>query len=110
MSKLFRSLGGGDRRWCCPFCCMMFIVLLGTSQAEPQWSKMTWAGEAAWEASSSGWTAVVSAERGRLVSIAPVETGDNLLFTSPKDSISWGGHRCWLGPQAGWKSIWPPPG
>ena len=64
----------------------------------------------AWESTSAGWTAVVSGERSRLVASVDHGTGDNLLFTTPtKESVFWGGHRCWLGPQSGWKANWPPP-
>lgn len=74
------------------------------------WKETTWQGEKAWESTSSGWTAVVSAERSRLVAITDAATGENLLFATPtKDAVSWGGHRCWLGPQSGWKANWPPP-
>lgn len=74
------------------------------------WKQTTWQGENAWESSSSGWKAVVSAERSRLVAIVDDGAGENLLFATPtKKSISWGGHRCWLGPQSGWKADWPPP-
>ena len=72
--------------------------------------KTSWQGEKAWASTSSGWTAVVSGERSRLVAIADAVTGVNLLFATPaKDPVSWGGHRCWLGPQSGWKKNWPPP-
>ena len=90
---------------------MLHSFLLGSLRAEPisDWRPTTWDGESAWEASSSDWTAIVSEGRARLVSLAPVGSGENLLFAPPKASISWGGHRCWLGPQSEWKAIWPPP-
>jgi hypothetical protein len=90
---------------------VLFSILFGNVRADPaeNWRPTTWDGEAAWEAASAGWMAIVSEGRARLVSIAPVGSGDNLLFASSKASISWGGHRCWLGPQAEWKGIWPPP-
>jgi hypothetical protein len=72
----------------------------------PDWKPTTWHGEKAWESTSSGWTAIVSEERARLVSIT--DAGENLLYAPPKGSVSWGGHRCWLGPQSGWKPDWPP--
>jgi hypothetical protein len=74
------------------------------------WKQTAWQGEKAWKSTSSGWTAVVSEERSRLVAITDNVTGENLLFAPPtKDSASWGGHRCWLGPQSVWRTAWPPP-
>ena len=73
------------------------------------WKPTKWHGEKAWESTSQGWTATVSEERCRLVAITRGGDGSNLLHESSKDSISWGGHRCWLGPQSEWKPDWPPP-
>lgn len=90
---------------------MMQISMETQSMAapNPDWQQTTWNGEKAWESTSSEWTAIVSEERSRLVSIARTEGGANLLYASPKTSSSWGGHRCWLGPQTKWKANWPPP-
>jgi hypothetical protein len=90
---------------------VLLTILLGNLRAEPtsDWRPTIWDGESAWEATSSGWTAIVSEGRARLVSLGPAGSGENLLFAPSKASISWGGHRCWLGPQAEWKTIWPPP-
>jgi hypothetical protein len=94
-----------------------FLIILMPALAVPlsasdasDWKQMIWQGEKAWESTSAGWTAIVSEERSRLVGIVDTVTGDNLLFAPPtKGAVSWGGHRCWLGPQSGWKTDWPPP-
>jgi len=72
------------------------------------WHRTAWQGEKAWKSTSSGWTAIVSEERSRLVSLAESDHGENLLYVSTKAAVSWGGHRCWLGPQSKWKKGWPP--
>jgi hypothetical protein len=73
------------------------------------WTPAFWQGEKAWESRSQGWKAVVSEERGRLIALVEEDSGENLLFAPDKGGISLGGHRCWLGPQAGWNPVWPPP-
>lgn len=73
------------------------------------WQRTNWRGEKAWTSTSAGWTAIVSEDRARLVSITPARGGSNLLYESTQASVSWGGHRCWLGPQSKWKAAWPPP-
>ena len=80
-----------------------------TSQTSTSdWHQTIWNDEKAWESTSSGWTAIVSEERSRLVSLAEADHGENLLYVSSKDAMSWGGHLCWLGPQSQWKDNWPP--
>lgn len=74
------------------------------------WTRAEWRGEQAWAAvSAQGWTAIVSEERARLISLTPPGGGENLLFAELKDEFSWGGHRFWLGPQSAWAAVWPPP-
>lgn len=74
------------------------------------WTRTEWRGEKAWAAvSAHGWTALVSEERARLVSLTPPGCDVNLLFADLKDKFSWGGHRFWLGPQTAWAVVWPPP-
>lgn len=75
-----------------------------------EWSRISFQGEPAWVSISEGWAAVVSEERGRLIYFGEEKTGENLLYAPvPKDSTeSWGGHRCWLGPQDRWEPVWPP--
>ena len=73
---------------------------------------MQWHGENALVSASNGWRAIVSLDRGRLVHFGPdAADGPNLLFApdTRDDPAGWGGHRVWLGPQARWPSIWPPP-
>ncbi|MEZ5275721.1 MAG: hypothetical protein R3F07_05025 [Opitutaceae bacterium] len=81
---------------------------------EAVWKETVWRGEAAHEARTEEWRAIVSSHRGRLVHFGPVEDGSNLLYESPEaaallpggDFPEWGGHRFWLGPQKSWE--WPP--
>jgi len=90
--------------------CLVWMICALHLQASPaSWRQTIWNGEKAWESTSAGWTAIVSEERARLVSLAESGNGGNILFVSTKNAISWGGHRCWLGPQASWKTGWPPP-
>lgn len=79
--------------------------------ADGAWLETTWHGERARVAESGGWSAVVSLDRARLVHFGPVSGGENLLFApATRDGPEgWGGHRVWLGPQAEWPSVWPPP-
>ncbi len=94
------------------FCTMGFSFATDLTVApSADWKQTTWGGEKAWTSTSAGWTAIVSEERARLVCLAPASSGSegNLLYASAKASISWGGHRCWLGPQSEWKTAWPPP-
>lgn len=77
--------------------------------AAAEWTPVLWHGEKAWQSTSQGWVATVSQERSRLVAITRVGEGSNLLYESPREGISWGGHRTWLGPQSAWRPAWPPP-
>lgn len=86
-----------------------FVVVLTASVFGGEWTPTQWRGEPAWESSSCGWTAVVSAERARLIALTPPGGGDSLLFAEFKTQFSWGGHRFWLGPQTAWEVVWPPP-
>lgn len=91
------------------FAVVTFVVAAGSLIAASDWRPVEWRGERAWESSCDGWTATVSEERARLISLTPPGGGDNLLFAELKNEFSWGGHRFWLGPQAEWKTVWPPP-
>lgn len=82
-------------------------LIPGLSAAE--WTPVLWHGENAWQSTSQGWVATVSQERSRLVAITRAGAQRNLLYEAPRDGISWGGHRCWLGPQSDWHPVWPPP-
>lgn len=93
--------------WICA--AQMALAANWTPLPAPTWSPTTWNGEKAWQSTSRRWTAVFSEERSRLVAIMEDGSTENLLYASPKQSISWGGHRCWLGPQSNWKGGWPPP-
>ena len=75
------------------------------------WQPTQWNGERAVISTSSGWKAIVSLERGRLVHFGPAGSETNLVFapTTRDDPAGWGGDRVWLGPQAQWSQIWPPP-
>ena len=87
----------------------VFATFARADSTGATWSRTEWRGERAWTATSRGWTAIVSEERARLVSLAPEGGGGNLLYAEQKDVFSWGGHRFWLGPQSSWSSPWPPP-
>jgi hypothetical protein len=75
------------------------------------WQSTQWHGERAMMSSSSGWKAIVSLERGRLVHFGPAGSETNLVFApaTRDDPAGWGGDRVWLGPQVQWSKIWPPP-
>lgn len=75
------------------------------------WQPTQWQGERALISTSSGWKAIVSLERGRLVHFGPAGSDANLVFapTTRDDPAGWGGDRVWLGPQTQWSQIWPPP-
>lgn len=96
-----------------PAALLLLFAVLGVfsllTRADATWSRTEWRGERAWTASSRGWTAIVSEERARLVSLAPADGGASLLYAEQKDVFSWGGHRFWLGPQSAWTAPWPPP-
>lgn len=87
------------------------LVLFWIAQAAAAvWTRTEWRGEQAWvSVSGRGWTAIVSAERARLIALMPPGGGTNMLFADQKDEFSWGGHRFWLGPQTAWSAPWPPP-
>lgn len=86
-----------------------FLLLAFLARADAAWTRTEWRGERAWTASSGGWTAIVSEERARLVSLTREGGAENLLYAEQKDVFSWGGHRFWLGPQTAWTAPWPPP-
>lgn len=88
---------------------LAFAAFAMLTRADAAWRRTEWRGERAWIASSGGWTAIVSEERARLVSLAPEGGGADLLYAEQKDIFSWGGHRFWLGPQTAWTAPWPPP-
>jgi hypothetical protein len=75
------------------------------------WHSTQWNGERAMMSSSSGWKAIVSLERGRLVHFGPAGGETNLIFApaTRDDPAGWGGDRVWFGPQSRWSRIWPPP-
>ncbi|MEO6995347.1 MAG: hypothetical protein ABI273_17205, partial [Lacunisphaera sp.] len=81
------------------------------AELQTGWQPTQWQGERAMLSTSSGWKAIVSLERGRLVHFGPAGSETNLVF-APKtrdDPVGWGGDRVWLGPQAKWSKFWPPP-
>lgn len=86
-------------------------ALADVAALPPQWEPTTWCGEPAYAATSAGWRAIVSVERGRLVAFGPAaDAGPNLLHSpaTRTDPAGWGGHRVWLGPQDTWPGGWPP--
>lgn len=91
------------------FIAAVLVAFAPPTRADGSWRRTEWRGEPAWCSTSRGWTAIVSAERARLVSLAPEGGGANLLYAEQKDIFSWGGHRFWLGPQSAWTAPWPPP-
>ena len=86
-------------------------VLAQSAAPAPAWTQASWHDEPALASSAHGWKAVVSLTRGRLVYFGPADRDANLLFATATrdDPAGWGGHRLWLGPQAAWAKIWPPP-
>jgi hypothetical protein len=78
---------------------------------EAPWQPTTWNDEPALVSTSLGWRAIVSLARGRLIHFGPADGEVNLLLAPPTRSNPnlLGGHRLWLGPQAMWATIWPPP-
>jgi hypothetical protein len=91
--------------------CLVGFGLGRAAEKSSDWQPVKYNGERAMAAVSSGWKAIVSLDRGRLVHFGPAESGKNLLFVPPTrdDPAGWGGDRVWLGPQAEWSKIWPPP-
>jgi len=90
---------------------LLLLLLGGFSARAADWQQVEWNGEAAYASSASGWRAVVSVTRGRLMHFGPADRDYNLLLApvSRADRNLLGGHRLWLGPQLTWASIWPPP-
>ena len=93
---------------------LFFAVCFASTRAAEnasEWQATTWNGERAVVAVSSGWKAIVSLERARLVYFGRADSENNLLFApvSKRDPAGWGGHRLWLGPQSTWSGGWPPP-
>jgi hypothetical protein len=90
---------------------LVLLLLGGLSAGAADWQPVTWNGETAYASSAAGWRAVVSVTRGRLMHFGPADREYNLLLApvSRADRNLLGGHRLWLGPQATWASIWPPP-
>jgi hypothetical protein len=88
--------------------CLAHVTVQAAPAKTAEWIATTWKGEHAFELVTTGWRAIVSVERGRLVHFGPAGAG-NLLFEtdSRENKFSWGGHRVWLGPQSLWG--WPPP-
>ena len=88
-------------------CCLMAHANNPTTD----WLPLTWLGEKALVSESSGWQAIVSLERGRLMHFGPAGHDVNLLLAPPTraNPYVWGGHRVWFGPQSTWSKIWPPP-
>ena len=95
-------------------CLLAVVPMTSGFTMERVWKEIEWRGEPAWESAASGWRAVVSAGRARLVHFGPVDSGHNLLhevevaepFREGGPFPDWGGHRFWLGPQKSWE--WPP--
>jgi hypothetical protein len=89
--------------------CFLSVAHAG-DKIEP-WQPIVWNGERALVSTASGWKAIVSLERGRLVHFGPSDAETNLLFApaTRHDPLGWGGHRIWLGPQRTWPGGWPPP-
>lgn len=88
-----------------------FFSAAHAAENATEWVSTTWNGERAFVAASSGWKAIVSLERGRLVHFGRAADETNLLFApaTKQDAAGWGGNRLWLGPQSSWSGGWPPP-
>ncbi len=95
------------------FVALVCLLLTGLRAADVAtgWQPVEWNGERALASSSQGWKAIVSLERSRLMFFGPAVPSTNLLLApATRDNRNyWGGHRLWLGPQATWAKIWPPP-
>jgi len=93
--------------------CWILVLLAFASPltADERWREIQWRDERAYSASSGGFEAIVSVERGRLIYFGREGGGENLLYVPPdrRNPAEWGGHRVWLGPQAKWARNWPPP-
>ncbi|PTX99411.1 hypothetical protein DB346_16320 [Verrucomicrobia bacterium LW23] len=74
------------------------------------WSRVDLQGLPMWVSESGDWRAEVDPSRGRLTYLGP-RRGPNFLNApaQPADTLQFGGHRVWLGPQSEWKPFWPPP-
>jgi len=88
------------------------LLLAALALAASEWSPARWRDESAWAASAGAWTATVSVERGRLVSLRHRDGGE-LLHVDGRPLAELrstrgvlGGHISWLGPQRDW--WWPP--
>lgn len=93
-------------------CALAIVSGCIAAAATGDWRRDTWRGESAWVSESSGWRAVVSEARGRLIEFAEAEAGAPNLLQAPEDrdaALAYGGHRAWLGPQRDWKVSWPAP-
>lgn len=89
------------------------LLLAALALAAGEWQPHRWRDEAAWSAAAGDWTATVSTERGRLVSLRH-RSGGELLHVDGRPTAALrsaggvlGGHISWLGPQRDW--WWPPP-
>jgi hypothetical protein len=94
---------------CLVFCLLAFATPLSRGE---EWTPTVWLGERAYAGTSSGWKAIVSVDRARLVYLGSADGTANLLFSTPtlENPVGWGGHRLWLGPQTNWGGKgWPPP-
>ena len=93
----------------------MAVVAASLSSAraaeESPWRETRWQGERAYVAEATGYEAIVSIERARLIYFGPAGGERNLLYVPPdlSNRAEWGGHRIWLGPQSEWSRNWPPP-
>lgn len=90
---------------------LVLLAFASPLTADERWREIQWREERAYSASSGGFEAIVSVERGRLIYFGREGGGENLLYVPPdrRNRAEWGGHRVWLGPQAEWTRNWPPP-
>lgn len=89
---------------------MLLALTVVSARGDERWQEIRWQEERAFAASSGGFEAIVSVERGRLIHLGREGGGENLLYVPPdrNNPAEWGGHRVWLGPQEEWRRNWPP--
>lgn len=89
---------------------LAFALSLSGCASRSDWKPVSTPSGTVWRADRGAWRAEVEPSRGRLTFLGKID-GKNLLNRPrvPVNNLDFGGHRLWLGPQAEWTPIWPPP-